>query len=188
MEISQETIATVLQLGTQYAIPSAALLRAIYHGWRGKLPEGLREIGLASLLAGLTAVADNQQPDLLRILLEIMSNTAFMAGLLSFILLYLLRQPDRGKWFDGFVGGVLGLIAWAVWVFLLGNDWSVWTFPLGIMAGAAAFIALRFSLRQLIRLMKVATWLLVAGVVFAIGAGGLYLLQLLINQAPPPAG
>ena len=116
IEISQETIANFLQLGSQYMLPAAALLRALYSGIRGKIPEGLGEIFLASLFAGLTAVLDSQQLDFRAIVLEILGNTVFMAGLLTFIMIYLLRQPDRGQWVDGIVGGVIGLIAWAGWV------------------------------------------------------------------------
>lgn len=177
MEISQETIATFLQLGGQYFLPAAALLRAIYFGIRNQLPEGFGQIAAASVFAGLTAVADGQQPDIRGIIVEILGNTVFMAGLLSFILVYLLRQPDRGQWVDGIVGGVVGLIAWVVWVPVLQNDWPIWTAPLVVIGGAAAFIALRFSLRQIARLVKIATYLLVIGLVLAIGAGGILLLQ-----------
>lgn len=187
MEISQETIAGFLQLGGQYFLPAAALLRAIYFGIRGKFPEGFGQIAAASLFAGLTAVADGQQPDIQSILAAIVGNTMFMAGLLSFIMVYLLRQPDRGQWVDGFVGAVIGGITWVVWVHVLLNDWPVWTAPLAVIAGAAAFIALRFSLRQIAKLVKIATYLLVIGMVLAIGAGGLLLLQWFLNSSAPAA-
>lgn len=177
MEISQETVANILQLGGQYFLPAAALLRAIYFGMRSKMPEGFGQILAASVFAGLTAVTDGQQVDLGGILAEIVGNTVFMAGLLSFILIYLLRQPNRGQVVDGVVGGVIGLIAWAIWVYVLQNNWPVWTAPLVVIAGAAAFIALRFSLRQIARLVKIATYLLVIGLVLALGAGGIFLLQ-----------
>lgn len=178
LEISQETIASVLQLGGQYALPAAALLRALYSGYKGKLPEGIGEIAAASVFAGLTALADNQQPDLTQMFLDLTGNTVFMAGLLSFIVVYLLRLPNYGLILDGFVGGVIGAITWVVWIYVLGNlDWSVWTIILFIAAGAAAFIALRFALRQILRLVRVATWFIVIGIIAIIGAGGLYLLQ-----------
>src|SRR5690606_40824158 len=88
------------------------------------------------------------------IIREILGNTVFMAGLLAFIMTYLLRSPNRGQLFDGIVGGVLGLIAWACWVYVLQNDWPWWTAPLVIAAGAAIFISLRFMLRQIARLVK----------------------------------
>lgn len=185
MEISQETLANLLQLGGQYLLPAAALLRALYFGIRGRMPEGFGQIAAASMFAGLTAVADNQQPDLRLILLEVVGNTAFMAGLLSFILLYLLRQPNRGQLFDGVVGAVIGLISWLIWVGVLLNDWPIWTAPLLMIAGAAAFIALRFSLRQIARLVRLAGYLLVLGLIFAIGAGAIYLFQLLTSAGTP---
>lgn len=196
MEIDQQTIAELLQIGGQYAIPAAALLRAIYSGWRGKLPEGLGEIAAASLFAGITAVADNQQPDLSQMILGILSNTVFMAGLLSFILLYLLRQPDRGIIVDAVVGGVIGVIAWAIWYYLLRNQLSLGslletlgiqgdspligladliTWPVAAAAGAGIFVALRYALRQIARVVRLATTLLTIGIIFAVIAGGLYL-------------
>lgn len=182
MEISQETIASFIQLGGQYFLPAAALLRAIFFGIRGKMPEGFAQIAAASVFAGLTAIVGSEQPDLRLILLEIFGNTVFMAGLLSFILVYLLRQPDRGQVVDGIVGGVIGFVAWLAWVYVLLNEWPIWTAPLAILAGAAAFIALRFSLRQIARLVRVATYLLVIGLILAIGAGGIYLLQTLLSS------
>jgi hypothetical protein len=205
MEISQETIAQVLQLGGQYAIPTAALLRAIYSGWKGKLPDGFRDIAAASLFAGVSAVADNKQPNLAQIVLDLMGNTVFMAGLLSFILLYLLRQPNRGLIFDAVVGSVIGLIAWAIWVYILGNDLRLGsllsnlfgvdtssplvlladlaTWPLAAAGGALAFILLRFSLRQIMRVFRLATYMIVIGLICVAAAGGLYVLQL-VTSAP----
>lgn len=172
MTISQETIAEFLQLGGQYALPIAALLRAIYAGFRGNLPEGFVQIAFASIFAGIVSVVDPNQPFDLRIaLLELAGNTVFMAGLLSFILLYLLRQPNRGQFFDGFVGGVIGLIAWSVWTQILLNDWPWWTAPLAIAAGAVGFIALRFSLRQIAKLVRIATYFIVLGIILVLGAG-----------------
>ncbi|MBZ0291179.1 MAG: hypothetical protein K8L99_01305 [Anaerolineae bacterium] len=182
MEISQETIASILQLGGQYFLPAAALLRAIYFGMRGKMPEGFWQIAAASFFAGLTAITDNQQVNWQDVVAEILGNTIFMAGLLSFIVVYLLRQPNRGQVVDAIVGGILGLVAWVGWVYVLQNDWPMWTAPLVIIAGAAAFIALRFSLRQIGRLVKIATYLLVTGLVLAIGAGGIFLIQWVANN------
>jgi hypothetical protein len=177
MIIDQKTMAEFLQLGGQYFLPVAALLRALYSGIRGKFPEGFAQIGAASLFAGLSAAISGEQADIGAILLKILSNTVFMAGLLAFIMTYLLRQPDRGKTFDGFVGGVLGLITWAAWVYVLRNDWPWWTFPLGIAAGAASFIVLRILLRQIYKLVRIATYFIVVGVLFVIGAGGVMLFQ-----------
>jgi hypothetical protein len=152
MEISPETITSFLELGGQYALPAAALLRAIYAGVRGNLPEGIGQIAAASVFAGLI--------------------TVFLAGLLSFVVIYLLRMQFRSLVFDGFVGGVIGLIVWVVWSQILLNDWPWWTAPFVIAAGSAAFIALRFSLRQIARLMKWATYFIILSVILLVGAGG----------------
>jgi hypothetical protein len=178
MEIDQQTMAELLKLGSQYFIPAAALLRALYSGIRGKFPEGFMQIGAASLFAGVTAVAGNQELDLRTVILEILGNTVFMAGLLAFIMTYLLRTQNRGQIVDGIVGGALGLIVWLVWVYVLQNDWPWWTAPLVIAASAAIFIVLRFMLRQIARLVKLATYLIVIGLIFAVGAGAVYLFQL----------
>lgn len=183
MEIDQQTMAELLKLGSQYLIPAAALLRALYSGVRGKFPEGFMQIGAASLFAGVTAVAGNQGLEVRSVILEILGNTVFMAGLLAFIMTYLLRTPNRGQLVDGIVGGVLGLIVWLVWTYLLLNDWPWWTAPLAVIAGAAAFIVLRFLLRQIARMVKIATYLIIIGLVFAIGAGAVYLLQV-FTQTP----
>jgi len=183
MTISQETIAEFLQLGGQYALPIAALLRAIYAGFRGNLPEGFFQIAGVSVFAGIVSVVDPSQPFDWRVaLLELAGNAVFMAGLLSFILLYLLRQPNRGLYFDGFVGGALGLVAWAIWTQILLNEWPWWTAPLVIAAGAAAFIVLRFSLRQIVKLVRIATYFIVLGVILVIGAGGILLFQTFFAQ------
>jgi hypothetical protein len=182
--ISRETIASILQLGGQYALPAAALLRALYAGIRGRLPEGFTQIALASIFAGVTAIIDPSQAfDWRTALLQLAGNTLFMAGLLSFILLYLLRLPNRGVYFDAFIGGVVGLIAWLFWTQVLLNPWPWWTAPLVIAAGAGVFVALRFSLRQLGRLVRIATFLITLGVLLVIGAGGILALQWLTTQA-----
>ena len=196
MEIDQQTIANLLQLGGQYAIPAAALLRALYSGWKGKFPEGFGQITAASLFAGVTAAADNQQPDLGRIVTDILGNTVFMVGLLSFIMLYLLRQPNRGLIVDAVVGAFIGVVAWALWYYVLRNDLSfgslletlgippdssligladLITWPAAAGAGAVIFVALRFALRQIGRIVRLATTLLTIGIILAVIAGGLYL-------------
>jgi hypothetical protein len=183
MEITPETINAVLELGGQYALPLAALLRALYSGMRGKLPEGLTEIAGASALAGVTAAIDPGQPfNLQQTIVELLGNTLFMAGLLSFIVMYLLRMRFRSLWVDGTVGAVLGLVAWLAWTLLLLNDLPWWTAPIGIVGGAVGFIALRFGLRQLVRLMRIATYFIVIGLVLVIGAGGILAFQWISTQ------
>jgi hypothetical protein len=176
-QLEQETIVSILQLGGQYALPSAALLRALYSGVRGKLPEGFTQIAVASLFAGITAAADGQNVELQGIVFEILGNTVFMAGLLSFIVIYILRQPYRGRIVDAIVGAVIGLIFWLVWVLVLGNDWPIWTVPLVIAAGIGVFIGLREALRQIYRLVKIATYFIVIGGIFVVGAGILFIAQ-----------
>jgi hypothetical protein len=183
MTINQETITEFLQLGGQYALPIAALLRAIYAGIRGNLPEGFTQIAVASVFAGIAAVVDPSRPFDWRVaLLELAGNTVFMAGLLSFIVLYLLRQPNRGLYFDGFVGGVLGLVAWVIWTRILLNDWPWWTAPFAIVGGAAGFIMLRFSLRQIAKLVRIATFFIILGVILVVGAGVVLGANWLITQ------
>ncbi|MBZ0298767.1 MAG: hypothetical protein K8J31_03455 [Anaerolineae bacterium] len=183
MDISPETLNSFLELGGQYALPAAALLRALYSGMRGKLPEGLTQIAAASVLAGMTAVIDPSKPfDWRLALFELTGNTAFIGGLLSFIVVYLIRLRFRSLIFDGFVGGSLGLVAWVVWTQVLLNEWPWWTVPFAIAGGAAAFIALRFSLRQLMRLVRIATYLIVLGVILMIGAGGILAFQWITTQ------
>lgn len=176
IQIDQATIAQFVKMGGQYLMPVAALLRALYSGLRGKFPEGFLQISAASLFAGFTAILDNQNPDFRQIILEILGNTVFMAGLLSFIMVYLIKQPDQGKTLDGAVGAGIGLVSWLVWVYILLNPWPWWTAPLVMIAGAAAFIVLRILLRQIVKLVKIATYFLVLGLILAIGAGGVYLL------------
>lgn len=183
--ISRETIAQVLQLGGQYALPAAALLRALYAGIRGKMPEGFLQIALASIFAGIVDVIDPSIAFDWRIALaKLFGNTLFIAGLLSFIVIYLLRMANRGVYFDAFVGGAAGLITWLVWTQILLNDWPWWTAPLVIIAGGAAFVALRFSLRQLARLVAIATFLIRLGIILVIGAGGILIFQWLTTQTP----
>ena len=183
MDISPQTINSFLELGGQYALPAAALLRALYSGARGKLPEGLAQIAAASVLAGFTAVIDPSKPfDLQKAVLELLGNTTFMAGLLSFIVIYLIRLRFRSLVFDAVVGGVLGLAAWLAWTLILGNDWPWWTSPLAIAGGVAGFIVLRFSLRQLMRLVKIASYFIIIGLILVVGAGGILAFQWVTTQ------
>jgi hypothetical protein len=178
MLIDQKTLAEVLQVGSQYFLPVAALLRALYYGARGRFPEGFLQIAVASVFAGVTAVVNGSQPDVVTILRGVLGNTAFTAGLLAFIMVYLLRT-NWGLWADGLIGAGIGLIFWLVWVYILANPWPWWTIPLAIAAGAAGFIALRYALRTIALLVKVATYLIVIGVIIVIGAGGFMLFQTL---------
>lgn len=180
--ISQETMAELVRLGGQYALPVAALLRALYAGTRGKFPEGIMQIVAASFFAGITALVGIEQLDLRTIIGEILGNTVFMVGLLSFIMVYLLRMPNRGFWVDGIVGGVIGLVVWVVWVYILQNDWPWWTIPLVIAAGVAGFITLRILMRTLSKLVQVATYFIVIGLVLVLGAGAIMLFQTLFLQ------
>jgi hypothetical protein len=183
MTVDQQTIAELLQLGGQYMLPIAALLRALYSGTRGKLPEGFWQILLAGVFAGMTAAVDNQQFDIRQIVLEVFGNAAFTTGLLAFIVVYLLRVANYGLIVDGIVGGVLGIIAWLGWVVVLGNEWPWWTIPIVIAIGAAGFIVLRFLLRQIARLVKIATYFIILGILAVIAAGGVFLFQSLTQAA-----
>jgi hypothetical protein len=186
MIISEETLATLLQLSGQYMLPIGALLRALLSGIRGRFPEGFLQISVAAIFAGLTTAVNNQSAvDIWGILRDIFSNTVFTAGLLSFIMIYLLRMENRGLWVDGIVGGVIGLLIWLFTVYILQQPWPWWFIPLLIAACAAGFIGLRFSLRQIARLVRIATWLLVIGIIVAVGAGGFLLLQALTQQPVP---
>lgn len=167
----EELYVLALQLGMQYLIPAAGLLRALYSGMRGRLPEGMRDIGGAAFVAGLGALADGNANDIGDAVLQVFTNTVFIAGLLSFTLVYLLRLPNWGKWFDGFVGAVVGLVAWGSWVYLFNNDWSIWTAPLAVIGGALAYIVLRSLLRQVKKLAILATRIFIAALVFAVIGG-----------------
>ena len=182
MTVDQKTIAEIVKLGGQYFLPVAALLRALYAGMRGKFPEGLTQIAIASIFAGLTAIVGNEHLNVRGVVLEVLGNTIFMAGLLSFIMAYLLRQPNRGWYFDAAVGGLLGLVAFAVWTLVLDTGWPWWTFPLAIAAGAAGFVGLRALLRQIAKLVRLATWLLGIGLVLVVSAGGFLLIQTILTS------
>jgi hypothetical protein len=170
-DATYQAILAFAQVGGQYLIPLAALLRAMYSGIRGKMPEGFMQIISASVLTGIIAVMDGDNPNIQTIAGDLIGNTMFMAGLLTFIMLYLLRQPNRGYWVDGIVGAVIGVAVWIVWSFILGNEWPWWAVPLAVIAGAAGFVILRSLLRQLARLVTVATFLIRIGFIFLIGAG-----------------
>jgi len=182
INIDQQTLAEILQLGGQYFLPIAALLRALYAGVRGKLPEGFTQIGVAAVFAGISAAVGGQI-DLRTVVLEILGNTIFTAGLLSFIVVYLLRMQNRGLYLDGFIGGVIGLVIWLFTVIVLQEAWPWWLLFLIIPACAAGFIGLRFALRQIIRVVRIATYLIVIGIVLVIGAGGFLLFQSLSSAA-----
>lgn len=177
MQIQADTLSTLLSLGGQYLIPIAALLRALYSGVRGKLPEGFAQIIGAGALAGITAAVSGQSVDLRGIVLTILSNSVFTAGLLSFIVVYLLRMPNWGLLVDAIVGGAIGLIVWLFTVYILGEPWPWWAALLLIPAAAVGFVALRFGLRQIIRLVRLATWLVGIGLVLMVAAGGFWLLR-----------
>ena len=181
MQIDQKTIAEFVHLGGQYFLPVAALLRALYSGIRGKFPEGFSQIAVASVFAGLTALVGQEQLDVKAVILQILGNTVFIAGLLSFIMVYLLRQPNRGYTVDAIVGGVIGLIVFAVWTLILGYDWPWWSFPAAIAAGAGGFVVLRVLLRQIFKLVKIATYFIVLGIILVVGAGGVLLVQTVLQ-------
>jgi hypothetical protein len=168
-----------LQAGMQYLIPAAVLLRALYFGVRGKLPEGLRDIAIAAVIAGLGALMDGDASDLGEALVEVIVNTLFVGALLTFILIYLLKLPNMGPWVDGLLGGLIGFVAWIAWVYILANPWPVWTGPLTAVAGAVIFIALRALIRQIPRLRRVARRLVIAGVVIVAIGGVIWLVTAL---------
>src|SRR5258708_21039782 len=131
----------------------------------------MAQIMVVSFLAGVTAVIGQDDLNIRAVALQILGNSVFMAGLLAFIMAYLLRQPNRGWTFDGFVGGTIGLISWLIMVLLLGNDWPWWTFPLAIVFGAVGFMILRILLRQIYRLVHIATFFITIGIFLVIAAG-----------------
>lgn len=175
MQIDQKTVAELMKLGGQYFLPVAALLRALYSGMRGKYPQGVVQILGASLLAGITAVIGQEDLNVRALALNVLGNAVFMAGLLAFIMAYLLRQPNRGWTFDMIVGGTIGLISWLIMVLLLQNEWPWWTFPFAIAFGALGFLVLRIMLRQIARLVRLATVFITLAIFLIIGAGGVLL-------------
>src|SRR5258708_39291719 len=148
MQIDQKLIAEFVHLGGQYFLPVAALLRALYSGIRGKFPEGVMQIIAASVFAGLTAVVGSQQPNWRSVILTVLENTVVIAGLLAFIMAYLLRMQNRGFTVDAIVGGVIGLIWFVAWTVGLQYDWPWWSFPAAIAVGAAGFGGPALLLRQ----------------------------------------
>jgi hypothetical protein len=180
--INPQTLAELLQVGGQYIIPVAALLRALYSGVRGKLPEGFAQIATAAAVAGVSAGVSGQQPNWQTILNDVLSNTVFTAGVLAFIVVYLLRMPNAGLVVDGLVGAVIGAVVWLFTVYVLGEPWPWWMLALLIPACAVGFIALRFALRQIIRVVRIAVFLLVVAGIIIVGAGGIMLLQTVLAQ------
>jgi hypothetical protein len=180
--ITQESVIAVIQLGGQYLLPAAALLRALYAGIRGNLPEGFVQIVLASIVAGVISVLDQDAPGFREIALTVLGNTLFTAGLLGFIVAYLLRLPYYGQMADGLIGAFVGLVSWLISDFLLANEWAWWTVPLFIIGGGLAFIALRVLLRQIARLVKIATYFVFAGIVLIVGAGGLLVISSVLQR------
>lgn len=177
MTINEQTLAELLQLGGQYLLPVAALLRALYAGARGRLPDGFRQITLAGIFAGIVAAVTGEPVDVRSAVTAILGNTVFTVGLLAFIIIYLLRMKNRGLVVDGIVGGIIGVVVWLFSVYILDQPWPWWFIPLLIAGGAAGFIALRFALRQIARLMRIATYLIIIGLILVVGAGAFLLLQ-----------
>ncbi|MEZ4672157.1 MAG: hypothetical protein R3E39_29980 [Anaerolineae bacterium] len=182
IQVSPQTLADVLQLGGQYILPIAALLRAIYSGTRGRLPEGLGQIATAAIVAGASASVTGQQPNPQSIITDILSNTVFTAGLLTFLLLYLLRVTNLNWIIDAIVGGIIGAVIWLFTVYVLGEPWQWWMLILLVPACGVGVVLLRFALRQIVRVVRIAMVLLVVGGVLALGAGGFLVLQTLLTK------
>lgn len=180
-QISPQTLADILQLGGQYILPIAALLRAMYAGTRGRMPEGIGQIGMAAVVAGASASVTGQQPNLQAIITDVLSNTVFTAGLLIFLLLYLLRVTRLGWIVDAIVGGIIGAVIWVFTVYVLGEPWQWWMLLLLVPACAIGLILLRFALRQIVRVVRIAVVLLFIGVGLALGAGGFLMLQTVVG-------
>lgn len=183
LTLDPNTLNALLQLGGQYLIPAAALLRALYAALRGKLPEGVAQISFGAAAAGVTAGATSGQPDFNAILADILSNTAFTAGLLTFIVLYLLRARNLSWIVDVVIGALLGGLVWAFTVYVLGQDWPWWWLLWMVPAGAVALRLLRFAMRQIVRVVRIAMILLVIGLGAALAAGGFLLLQNVLPTA-----
>ncbi|MBI1279667.1 MAG: hypothetical protein GC179_16180 [Anaerolineaceae bacterium] len=181
LPVDPQTLAAVLQVGGQYMLPIAAILRALYAGSRGKFPEGAVQIGTAAIIAGVSAGVNGQQPDIKNILNDVLSNTVFTAGLVSFIVIYLLRASHLTWIVDAVVGGIIGAVLWLFTNYILGVNWPLWFLFLVIPACAAGMVALRFALRQIFRVVRYATYLIIIGLVLALGAGGFLLLQTIMS-------
>lgn len=180
-QVNPQTLADILQLGGQYILPIAALLRALYSGTRGRMPEGIGQIGMAAVVAGASASVTGQQPNLQAIITDVLSNTVFTAGLLTFLLLYLLRVTQFGWIGDAIIGGVIGVVIWVFTVYVLREPWQWWMLVLLIPACAIGVILLRFALRQIMRVVRIAAALLLVGIVLAVGAGGFLVLQTVVR-------
>ncbi|MBA3870198.1 MAG: hypothetical protein H0X30_13720 [Anaerolineae bacterium] len=177
LPVDPKTLAAILQVGGQYMLPIAAILRALYSGARGKFPEGAVQIGTAAIIAGVSAGVNGQQPNLQNIVSDILSNTIFTAGIVSLIVVYVLRATHLTWVADVVVGGIIGAVIWLFTNYVLGVHWPLWTVVLIIPACAAGMVALRFALRQIFRVVRYATYFIVIGLVLALGAGGFLLLQ-----------
>lgn len=179
--IDPKTLASLIQIGGQYMLPIAALLRALYSGARGNAPQGIIQILSAAVIAGVSSSVNGQPPNLQNIFTDIMGNTVFTAGLLSFIVVYLLRVTNLGWIVDVVVGGLIGGALWFFSNYWLGMNWSLFLLILIIPACAVGMVLLRFALRQIFRVVKFATYLIIIGLVLAVGAGGFLLLQTVIS-------
>jgi hypothetical protein len=180
-QVNPQTLADILQLGGQYILPIAALLRALYSGTRGRMPEGIGQIGMAAVVAGASASVTGQQPNLQAIITDMLGNAVFTAGILTFLLLYLLRMTNLGWIVDIIVGGILGAVIWVFTVYVLREPWQWWMLLLLVPACAVGVILLRFALRQIVRVMRLAMVLLFVGVGLALGAGGFLVLQTVVR-------
>ncbi|MBL8157872.1 MAG: hypothetical protein JNM70_27295, partial [Anaerolineae bacterium] len=81
----------------------------------------------------------------------VFSNTVFTAGLLTFIVLYLLRVTNMGRILDIVIGGLIGAAIWVFTVYVLQQPWPIWFLLLIIPACAVGMLLLRFALRQIKR-------------------------------------
>lgn len=181
LAIDPTTLAALLQVGGQYMLPIAALLRALYSGARGNAPQGMVQIVGAALIAGVSASVNGQPPNLQNIVTDIVSNTAFTAGLLAFIVVYLLRVTHLGWIIDVVVGGIIGGVIWFFSNAMLGTNWPLWLLLLIVPACAIGMVLLRFALRQIFRVVRIATYLIILGLILALGAGGFLVLQTLLS-------
>lgn len=182
MPISEDMLVQLLQFGGQSVLPLAALLRALYSGTRGKLPEGLAQVVGASLLAGATSMVGVESPtpaptDIRALLTELLSNSVFVAGILGFAVVYLVRFTGAHLILDAIVGAGLGAAGWAAWVYLLENAAEWWWLPAAIAVGALGFVILRRLMTQLFRLLRLARILITLGLLVVIAAGIFLLIQ-----------
>jgi hypothetical protein len=180
-----ELFLSAIQLGGQYALPAAGLLRALYYGWQGKFPEGAWQIVGASFVAGLTSVADTstfQTDNVLReIFLTLTQNAVFTAGLLAFIMTYIFRQTQNmSRWVDGIVGAIAGFVVWIIWYFILGQ-WAWWMIFIAVPGGAAALIGIRALMFVISWAVKIARWLLIAAVLLMLGGAVFLAFPLITN-------